>query len=444
MAENLEKVVRNSREKEPKNPTRNVHTHPPLPEKKWTSPPIYLPDEILVQILDYVSHSNQSQVTLASCCRLSRQWWTVAVPYLYRHPIFYGNKFHPFVQAVRPSINLHVLPSRVAEYVKVLDMSGLVHEAPKSVTARLLSRTKDNLEEFVAPQASFGWNCFAPLSSCRHLRKLDLSFVSESPPLLEILKRTAALTQLATLRLPRSAGFSTKTDPSQVVWPPNLENLCLSGGIDNHFLQGVVGLPNSLKSLTVEHCPMLHGSDIIHFLNIAIRPLPNLETLKLAYLPRLMESSLDCVLWVLPGLLKLSVSVDYITPTFFDLTDNLQYRIYYADDNDITQTPTRHIQGPGKLCQLRTLELTNSGNPGVEDKISPIDLVIAVDEGQMPNLRQLRVAKSLMWHAGSTADDLEALSDTLKESWESPGKKDILITEGAELGDVGVWTFDQK
>lgn len=238
------------------------------------------------------------------------------------------------------------------------------------------------------------------------------------------------------LRLPRSAGFGVKVDSSQVSWPPNLQDLCLSGGIDNHFIHGVVALPNTLRGLTIEHCPMLHGSDVIHFCNNVVRPLPNVEVLKLAYLPRLTESSLDCILSVLPGLTKLSISIDYITPTFFDLAENREYKEYYAGNlahrHDLT--PTRHEWHKVQFSQLRTLELTNSGNPGVEDKISPIDLVIAIDDGQLPNLRQIRVAQSLLWHSGSTAADLEALSDTLKESAVAKGV--------VELGDVGVLTFD--
>lgn len=433
MAENLEKVVRSSREKHAIDQTRNTHTHPALPEKTWTSSPIHLPDEIILQILDHVCRSNQSQTTLASVCRLSHQWFSAAVPYLYRHPILYGNKFEPFVKAICPSINLHVRKSPLAALVRVLDMSGLVHQGSKSVTARLLGRTKNTLEVFVAPQASFGSNCLPALSKASNLRSLDLSLVSESPPLLELFKATSHLEKLATLRLPRSAGFSGRVDSSQVFWPPNLENLCLSGGIDNHFLHGAVGLPDSLRGLTVEHCPMLHGSDIIHFLNNAVRPLPNVESLKLAFLPRLTEQSLNCVLSVLPGLTKLSVSVDYITPTFFDIAHNLEYKEYYAANIIPREDRMRHEWHDGKFSQLRTLELTVSGNPGVEDKISPIDVILAIDEGQLPNLRQVRVAKPLLWHTGNTASELEALYDALKESAIEKG--------AAELGDVWVLAF---
>lgn len=178
---------------------------------------------------------------------------------------------------------------------------------------------------------------------------------------------------------------------------------------------------------------MLHGSDIMHFLNNAVRPLPNVETLRLASLPRLTESSLDCILSVLPGLIKLSVSVDYITPTFFEISGNLEYKEYYAGNVVPREGTSRHEWRDAKVSQLRTLELTASGNPGVEDKISPIDVIIAIDDGQLPNLRQVRVAKSLLWHATNTAADLEALADSLRDS---------AIEKGVvELGDVGVWTF---
>ena len=45
----------------------------------------------------------------------------------------------------------------VAELVRVLDMSRLVHNGSKSLTTRILGRVKGNLEEFVAPQAPFAF-----------------------------------------------------------------------------------------------------------------------------------------------------------------------------------------------------------------------------------------------------------------------------------------------
>ncbi|SMQ56215.1 unnamed protein product [Zymoseptoria tritici ST99CH_3D7] len=440
MAENLEQSLKNSRIKEAK---RNESIEKSRLDENtkaptWTKKPVYLPDEILVQILDYVARFHDSQYTLASCCRLSRQWFSAAVPLLYRRPQLYGKNYGPFVGTICPSKNLHVRESPLAELVKVLNMSALVHQGSKSELARLLGRTKYSLEEYTAPQTGFADNSFPALAKAHRLRVLDLCLVSESPPLLRLFKTISHLENLTTLRLPRSAGFAVKVDASLVVWPPKLENLSLSGGIDAHFLYGVVAFPQSLRSLTIEHCPLLQTNDVLNLLRTPVRLLPNLDTLKLANLPRLHDHALDGLLFILPGLRKLSVSVDYITPDFFDLdvtSRSEELQTFLIDNMTQSEQPDRHLWRPDRHCQLQTLELTNSGNPGVEDKISPIDLVISVDDGTLPNLRQVRVAKSLLWHGSATRQDLEALSDTLKEA--GVGKEDV--DKGLE---AGVWTFD--
>lgn len=434
MEKNLEKVRRSGKAEATPNSSKPEVTHSLDQPTVWTNAPVYLPDEIIIQILDHVSRTRESQYTLASCCQLSRQWYNAAVPFLYDSPYLYGKNFDPFVKAICPSINLHVRKSTLADLVRVLDMRTLVHQGSKSVTARLLGRTKNNLEAFVAPVASFAMNCFPALSKCRRLRLLDLSLVSESPPLYELLKTVSQLQQLTTFRLPRSSGFSAMGIPTPVAWPSNLENLSLSGGIDAHFLHGEVALPQTLRSLTIEHCPLVKTVGLMHFLRVAVRPLPHLESLKLAYLPRLHGGALDNLLFILPGLTKLSISVDYITPALFDLAISSRGDFFQSGqvDADIMPPTSRHQWEPDHPCQLRLLEFTNSGNPGVEDKISPIDVLIAIDEGSLPALRQVRVAKSLMWDASSTAPDVGALTEALKES----------AAKASDGADNGVWTVD--
>ncbi|KAK4495112.1 hypothetical protein PRZ48_013439 [Zasmidium cellare] len=434
MAENLERVKQQTDQRNIKND--DTERSKAQESKTWHSPPVYLPDEIIIQVLEYVSRFQESQYTLASCCLLSRQWYRAAVPMLYASPYLYGKNFDPFQTVMIPSRNLHVRDSPLASLVKVLDLRGLVHQASRRITARLLGRTKGNLEAFIAPQASFGTNSFAALSKCEQLRVLDLSLVSESPPLFELLKTVSRLDNLTTFRLPRSSGFSTDVNPASIAWPRRLENLALSGGIDAHFMHGIVAFPSTLRSLTIEHCPSAKGFALMHMLRAAVRPLPNLEILRLANLPRLTGSSMDNILFVLPGLTRLSISVDYITPAIFDF-DVSSHReaieCHYPTLPHAESLPTRHQWTEGKQCELRTLELTNSGNPGVEDKISPIDIVIALDEGALPNLRQVRVDKTLLWQANATAADVDALADALKEAAIQRGED--------ESASTGVWTF---
>jgi hypothetical protein len=269
------------------------------------------------------------------------------------------------------------------------------------------------------------------------LKVLDLTLVSESPPLLELLKTTAHLNELRTLRLPRSSGFGVNhkgTAFPSMPWPPNLQDLCLSGGIDAHFLHGVVSFPQTLRSLTIEHCPQAKGFAVTHLLKTAVRPLQHLEILKIAHMPRLSIHSLDDVLHILPQLHKFSVSADYITPALFD-----EGRIF---PTTLEIQPTEP-ETPLVHTNLRTLELTYSGAPsGVEDKVTPIDIMIAIDEGALPKLRQVRVDQALLWQSGGMREDVEALTDALQES----AKKDWQDREWVfqdmktrEYDEVEVW-----
>jgi len=397
--------------------------------KVWDTPAVYLPDELICQILENVTASAFSQRTFASCCLLSRQWYSVAVPFLYSEPYLYGKNFDPFVRTICPSINLHVRVSPLAELVTVLDMGNLVHQGSKSLTARLLRRTKARLHTFVAPQASFAINCLPALSKCDLLRKLDLSLVSESPPLPELFKTVSHLGNLRSFSLPRSSGFGGGPGPGTLAWPPVLEAVNLSGGIDAHFVHGIVAFPPTLRRLAIERCPQAKGYAVNHLLRTAVRSLPLLEELKLAHMPRLESDALDDTLSILPRLRKLSVSIDYVTCLMFDLNPDIQRGAPGVD-------PALLNNG----CALQVLELTNSGNPGVEDKLSPIDILVAIDEGRFTSLRQVIVAKSLQWHSNLEADT-EALQDALRESAtrDSASPEISAAQTRNEIPAVGVW-----
>lgn len=448
MAENLERTMRRS--KHPKNKTAqpatrqlNSRTDDDIDnDTAWRGPPIHLPDEIILHILLYASHPPGpiTQRTLASCSLLSHQWLAIATPLLYAHPTLYGHNYDPFVRAICPSINLHIRASPLANLVQVLDMRGLVHQGSKSMTARLLGRVKGNLEEFCAPQASFAINCLPALSKCRRLRVLDLTLVSESPALLDLFRTTAHLNELRTLRLPRSSGFGVQSKPTafdSVAWPPNLNSLCLSGGIDAHFLHGIVAFPQTLKELTIEHCPNAKGYAVTHLLKTAVRKLEGLEVLKIAHMPRLSMQALDCCLRILPQLKKLSVSADYVTPAVFDDYPPLGV-VELEGDAEREARAEEFVHS-----NLRTLELTYSGaSSGVEDKITAIDIMIAIDDETVPSLRQVRVDQALLWQSASVRPDVEHLTDVLQElsrkDWE---KREAVFAEvsEAEYEKDGIW-----
>lgn len=367
----------------------------PASSPVWPRPPVNLPNELILMILDYVKADDEAQYTLASCTVLSRQWLNAAVPLLYAHPRLFGQNYDPFVRAICPSINVHVRASYVSNLVKVLDMSRLVQPGSNSITARLLRRTRDNLEVFVAPQANFAVNCYPALAKCKNLRILNLSLVNEAASLHTLFNTVKGLAQLRELRLPRSSGFGLKVEPGTIVWSPHLERLYLSGGIDANFLYGVVRFPTTLNHLTIEHCPFAKAHAIRQLFETLARENVPLRSLELANMPRLGPNAFDTVLTILPHLEYLSVSSDYVSPALLD---------------------AECLGLPRQIFRLRTLELTYSGNLGIEEKLTPVDVMIAMDEGVLPELRQVRVANSLGWHHAALAPDLDALGDQLREA----------------------------
>ena len=117
---------------------------------------VSLPAEILELIFAHVAALDaNSQQTFHACTLVSRSWYQSAISFLYDSPIIQGKSYDAFVKAICPSVNAHIRTNGLAELVRKLDMSRLVHNGSKSLTARLLGRVKAGLEEFVAPQASF-------------------------------------------------------------------------------------------------------------------------------------------------------------------------------------------------------------------------------------------------------------------------------------------------
>lgn len=117
-----------------------------------------LPSEVLRNVSAYLA---ADQPALYSSALVSRSWYSNSISALYSSPVIDGKNYDLFVLAICPSVNAHIRTNGLAELVKTLDMSRLVHNGSKSLTARLLGRVKGNLEAFVAPQASFA---LVPLS----------------------------------------------------------------------------------------------------------------------------------------------------------------------------------------------------------------------------------------------------------------------------------------
>lgn len=399
----------------------------PSQASSWKSPcgrePVHLPDEIVIEILSHIPRSREAQSILHTFCLVKRQWYNVAVSRLYEEPYLYGANFTRFVSTICPSVNLHVRKSQLAGLVRVLDLRHLVHQSTKSVTARLLGRTKQNLEAFIAPQASFAVNCFAALSKCSNLRTLDLSLVCEAVNISDLSHTLAKLPVLRTLYFPRTSSDSDFFDASAIAWPP-LDELYLSGTVKSHFIKGLVKedsttsrLPTTLKNLSLAHCPSLTTSDLTALLRGVGH---QLTTLTVENVRNLRHTAMDRVLDLCPKLKSLRVSLDYVT-----------FMFVYRDQDE-----QRFLDHP-----LERLELSDSGNMGwsldPDEVLTAGDLADGIADGTVPNLRIIRVSKSARWHLDDS-DEIRRLIGIMDEMFAR--KKNDGVSGMSNV--IGVWTMD--
>lgn len=325
-------------------------------------------------------------------------------PCSYLYPKITSRNYIKFVTTIAPS-STNVKPSPLSSFIRRLDLSRIIHESKPSFTARLLRRTNGSLEEFIAPQASFAYICLAALGHCKKLRLLDLSLVSQSISLEALFTHIQDLPNLLTLKFPRSSVF--ERGKIEFRWPAQIQKFSLAGGISNSFLITAT-IPVTLRELQISHCPFAKDASIRNLLN---RLSQQLTSLSVGYgIPCLPYNALDKIFVMCPNLTKLLVAVDYISCHMFD------------EEN----TPDWH--------PLRRLDLESSGNLGVEHKITPDEVFIAVAEERLSELRVVRVSKRLGWMSRNRSN-VEDLVDLLEAKSEERG-------EGTKDEKVGVWEFD--
>lgn len=290
-------------------------------------------------------------------------------------------------------------------------MGELVHNASKSLTARLLGRLKPNLTSFIAPQASFGINSFAALSKCTSLRHLNLSLISASISSKLLFQTLAHLEVLETLYFPRSSAVNARGDSGRdelpYVWPPRLKALHLAGGVDDYFLERhLVAVQGKLERLSIQHCAHIHVSSLLSTLETLGHQLKHL-TIRHP-MSQLYPGSLDPLLAACPSLIALRVSADYITNTLF------------APSSFVAPHP------------LQILDLDCSPTASPEISIAPAVVYEAVEDARLPDLRSVRVSVRLAW--GAT----EGLKGDVRDLEEVLGDREMEDPKGLL---TGVWPY---
>lgn len=248
-------------------PLQKPSSAPAPDHRSPPTPTVHLPSEIIAHILAYISSCDaaHTQSTLHACTLVSRAWHAAGTPLLYAHPRIAGSSFDLFVRTICPSKMAHHIYTPLAPLVRTLDLSALVHEATKSLTARLLGRLKGSLHAFVAPAWSFGINALAALSKCTQLRFLNLSRVCATIFLDDLLKCLRALAHLRELHLPRvevqrdAPLAASKKLPS---WPAQLSVLQLRSGFE-YLSSHPPNHPHYLTSLSLTYLRDCHASKLL-------------------------------------------------------------------------------------------------------------------------------------------------------------------------------------
>ncbi|EED20190.1 F-box domain protein [Talaromyces stipitatus ATCC 10500] len=379
--------------------------------------PIYIPTEIILQIVSRLDRSlrgQERQRTLYNICLVSHQWYSVALSFLYSRPrLEKGNAYRKFTDVLCPPAGL---PKTSKDYkdlgglVRRLNLSRLVHHSSNSMTARLIGRVRENLEVFIAPAAGFSVNCLSPLSKCTNLRYLDLSLVHEPLSFESIIKSIRSMKRLITFRSPASMRithepFSKHTEYPK--WPPNLTTLQLSGTIETSSMD-TFHWPENITQLCLKNCLTLSLEVMT-----AILSNPQLGT-KLkrltisTYNRGLQPECIHLIPAFLPNLVFLSIPGDLVQDMFFSM-------IAYQ-------------------CTELALEVLELGHTHTGERFDfEIQSLIDLLDSKLPYLRA--VGFHTMY--GEYPD----LDDALLERAEERGN-DLRVSEETEEFDVGTYYFD--
>ncbi len=245
-----------------------------------------------------------------------------------------------------------------------------------------------------------------------------------------------SLSQLQSLRFPRSANLERGFNNNSYTWPPNLEKLYIAGGISNDFLANIRNIPSSLFSLTIEHCPRIFLGQIR---SVISQVGPQLRHLKVGRnistsTDLNLQQNLNGLLGICPNLLSLSLAVDYCNNNEF-----LDY--------DFT------TQAPHPLHYLE-VEMSH-GTSILPDTFTATVVCERILLGQLPCLRRFRFSDMLIWYDDKPeADDaLATLADLLDDAeandeqrepenrlaWYSPNAPGGVIY--GHNPPAGVWKF---
>ncbi|KAL1959858.1 hypothetical protein VTO42DRAFT_1003 [Malbranchea cinnamomea] len=377
--------------------------------------------------MSYVSSSPGAQPTLASCCLVCRQWYSVAIEYLYRTPRITPRNFKAFARAICPEYRERSRRNDLGRLVHRFSMEGLVHESSISLTTRLLGRMKENLELYRAPMASFSETSLVPLSKSKSLRVLDLALVSHPLDLTKLKNAIKALGRLTHLLLPKSVVVPYNlTEVNAIPWPPNLRKFQFSNiWVSPNVLlfpevpKGKLSWPETMTSLTIRSAPRFPYwaiSDIFADDTLA-------RTLRRVRMKSTtVESSIEEI-FSTPG--PVLCNLTFLSVPGFNLTPDFFAPLFCADEHSEPE--------------VWKLEILEFGLCSATFDDFPLEAFTRALAGGLRNLRRLGFHEA---HASTLPDELDVKLDRLLEGNALKAGFDL---ESVKSGDIptGVYYFNE-
>lgn len=338
-----------------------------------------LPIELVHYILQILHFKRQLKPKFL---RVSKLFYQLTMPMIYESPRLKATNFFAFVDTVSNN-------KPIGNHIRQLDLSHIIQSGKNAFVAKLLKRSRKSLELFVAPQTSFGLGPLVSLKNCENLTVLDLRLVSETLNLAQLFNSISQLTKLTRLSFPRSSIEIESGLVPTIQWPPRLTALRILGGISDEFLINS-NLPSTITQLEFAHCPAIEDYGIKTLL---YRFGNNLKVLKVEYpMPGLKEDSLDIIFEACPNLVSLLIYVDYISSDFFEEG----YLPFLDHDRP-----------------LKTLYIESSGMLGTSTKLHPLDLAMALSDGRLACLKNIRCTAKLGWDPES--EFIQTIVDVLEQ-----------------------------
>ncbi|WBW72676.1 F-box protein Pof5 [Schizosaccharomyces osmophilus] len=337
-----------------------------------------LPTEIWLRIFENLVCWNPYEAkNNGALLRICRNAFSGGLPVIYFFPKLNAKNYAKFFNTISET--------DFGKLVHHINLTNISYTSKASITSRLLRRCAENLESFSGPQTGLGFTALRALSNCTRLKKIDLSVLSERIDLQYLFAGIRNLQYLEYIDFPALSKFSPGHNEC---WPPSLVHIGFAGAITDGFV-AQSSFPPSLKSVCITNCPQLTDTGLFTLLS-KVGEIVTSVTIQYP-MAELSRNALDCVFQLCPYASVVSVPANYITSNLFE---------------SLSESETSH--------KVEHLEISYSG--GLLTTISLVkadDIVSALADGKLPQLRRLQYSIRLGWKEES--EDVQDLVDLIDD-----------------------------